>query len=134
VSASPTITSAKTFGATASLDPSATYTFADKGLDLAKAAINTVTKSPPTSLVNFLPGATYKSQGALSAFKGQSLGGDWTLHVTDTTYSDNAQFLGFSFNATTAAVPEASTAAGLSLACLALPLLAWKRRRAAATS
>ena len=147
-----------TVGALASFDGSQTYKFADSGQDLAAAANDAVNAAGPFDTVFPVPGGTFQSLDPLSAFDGTTLGGDWTLNVMDSTSSDNATFLGFSFNAdtalktgqdysthvvdpflvpvdqytvTTTPVPEASSTVGMSLACLALAALGVKRRRTA---
>lgn len=123
-------------GAPAAFTGSETYTFADKGADLAKTAAATVDSYAGDPYATSFPlhGGTFKSQELLSAFDGTALSGDWTLTMVDHKYSDSGSFLGFSFNATSApAVPEASTWVGMGLGCLTLVGLAFKRRRAGST-
>lgn len=121
------------FGALASFNGSQTYKFADTGADLPTAALNAVNAGGQYADAFPLPGGTYKSLGRLAAFNGDTMAGDWTLKVVDNTNGSAGSFLGFSFNATStsaaAPVPEASTWIGLGMGCLALTLLAVKRRR-----
>ena len=126
------------FGALAAFDPSQTYTFTDNGADLATVARDTVDSYAPDKEATYFPliGGNYQSLGALSAFYGTSLAGDWTLSVKDNQVGDSASFLGFSFNASSAApVPEASTGVSLAMACGLLGFVVlWKRRQSNTSS
>lgn len=112
-------------GIGASFSRANTYTFAPTGLNLAgvadpstvasgtyKATGNTTKnydqQNPltPNPTLAFDPANATKT---LSAFNGQSLSGNWTLTLSDFQPNNTGSFTGFSFNATPAAVPEASS-------------------------
>ena len=121
-------------GIGASFAAANTYTFAPTGLNLAGVAdpstvasgiyqaTGNTTKNydqpnplAPNSTLAFDPANATKT---LSAFNGQSLSGNWTLTLSDFQPNNTGSFTGFSFNATPAAVPEASSVVALGLLLL----------------
>ena len=121
-------------GALASFDGTKTYKFADTGLDLGAAAEAAVNSGDPASASYPLAGGTYQSQDPLSAFQGLGLAGAWTLSIVNHNPGSFGSFLGFSMNATTTPVPEASTSVSFGLGCGVFGLLLWKRRRTVSQS
>lgn len=119
------------FGSLAAFNSTQKYTFADHGADLAKVARATVDSYAADPSVDYFPifGGTYKSKYSLSAFDGTDVTGDWTLTAVDNQIGNTGSFAGFSFNATTNAVPEASTGISLIIGCGLLGLLFVKHHR-----
>lgn len=137
-------------GLGASFSTASTYTFALAGLNLAgvpdpgtvpsgvyKAAGNT-TKNydqpnplAPYTTLSFDPA---HATNTLALFNGQSLAGAWTLTLGDYQPSSTGSFTGFSFSATPAAVPEASSVVTLGLLLLlGVGGLSFHARRASAS-
>ncbi len=119
------------FGSLAAFNSTRKYTFADQGADLAKVAKATVDSYAADPSVDYFPlfGGTYQSLSSLSAFDGMNVFGDWTLTTTDNEVGSTGSFLGFSFNATTDAVPEASTSVSLAIGGVILGLVLFTLRR-----
>ena len=125
------------FGYLAAFDSSQTYTFTHSCAAQENVARGTVDSYAPDQEAAYFPmiGGNYQSLGALSAFYGTSLTGDWTLTMQDNQVGDTASFLGFSFNASSVApVPEASTGVSLAMACGLLGFVVLLKRRKSATA
>ncbi len=121
-------------GSSAAFDGSQSYTFADSGANLATTAAATVASYAADQYATYFPlhGGTFQSLDPLNTFDGTGLAGDWTLTMTDNKLGDTGSFLGFSFNADTSPVPEASTWTSMGLGLVVLGGLAYKRRTRAA--